>query len=140
MDVLKNKIIEYLPQGDKYYPDEQITDKDINFQVSELIREKAIELTREEIPHSIAVLIEQIFPKKNKDKEIIYIRACIYVERDSQKAIVIGHKGSMIKQIGTLARADIEGLFKKQIFLGLWVKVLKNWRNDSRALKMLGLD
>ncbi len=137
MEVLKNKVLEYLPFGDKYYPQEQITDQDINFRVSEIIREKALELTRQEVPHSIAVLIEQMTPRK--DKDIIYIKACIYVERDSQKAIVIGRNGSMIKQIGSLARDAIEKLLNKKVFLDLWVKVLKNWRSDSRAIKMLGL-
>ncbi len=136
MEVLKNKVLEYLPFGDKYYPQEQITDQDINFRISEIIREKALELTRQEVPHSIAVLIEQMTPRK--DKDIIYIKACIYVERDSQKAIVIGHNGSMIKQIGSLARDEIEKLLNKKVFLDLWVKVLKNWRSDPRAIKTLG--
>lgn len=136
MEVLKNKVLEYLPFGDKYYPQEQITDQDINFRISEIIREKALELTRQEVPHSIAVLIEQMTPRK--DKDIIYIKACIYVERDSQKAIVIGRNGSMIKQIGSLARDEIEKLLNKKVFLDLWVKVLKNWRSDPRAIKTLG--
>ncbi len=137
MEVLKNKVLEYLPFGDKYYPQEPITDQDINFRVSEIIREKALELTRQEVPHSIAVLIEQMTPRK--DKDIIYIKACIYIERDSQKAIVIGRNGSMIKQIGSLARDEVEKLLNKKVFLDLWVKVLKNWRSDPRAIKTLGL-
>ena len=138
MQVLKEKVLENLPVGDKYYPDDQIMDKDITFRVSEIIREKALGLTRKEVPHAIAVLVEEMLPRE--DKDIIYIKAWIYVERPSQKAIVIGHNGNMIKQIGTLAREEIEYLLKKKIFLDLWVKVLKNWRKDPRAIKMLGLE
>lgn len=137
MQVLKDKVLENLPVGDKYYPDEQIVDKDITFRISEVIREKALELTRQEVPHSIAVLIEQMLPREGKD--VIYIKAWIYIERASQKAIVIGRNGSMIKQIGTHARKELEDLLQKKVFLDLWVKVLKNWRKDPNALKMLGL-
>lgn len=136
MDVLLKKVIEYLPQGPKYFSDEQLTDKTERFLVGELIREKALELTWEEIPHSIAVLVEEF--KERPKKKLIYIRATIFVERHSQKKIVIGHKGQMLKNIGEAARKDIEDFLKKRIYLDLWVKVNENWRKDPQALKMLG--
>ncbi|MBN1405381.1 MAG: GTPase Era [Candidatus Omnitrophica bacterium] len=136
MDIVKDKVLENLSAGEKYYPDGQVTDKDIKFRISETIREKVLFLTRQEVPHSIAVLIEEM--AQRQDKDIMNIRACIYVERDSQKAIIIGKKGSMIKEIGSTARPEIEALVGKKVFLALWVKVLKNWRKDPRALDMLG--
>lgn len=136
MDVLLNKIIEYLPQGPKYFSDEQLTDKTERFLVGELVREKALELTREEIPHSIAVLVEEF--KERPKKKLIYIRATIFVERHSQKKIIVGHKGQMLKNIGEAARKDIEDFLKKRIYLDLWVNVYENWRKDPQALKMLG--
>ncbi|MFH0732939.1 MAG: GTPase Era [Candidatus Omnitrophota bacterium] len=138
MEVLKNKILEYLPEADMYYPKEQITDKDEKFRISEIIREKVLELTHYEVPHSIAVLLDEISP--GRDKDIICVKANIFVERDSQKAIVIGSGGKMIKEVGIQARGDIEKLLGKKVFLELWVKVLKNWRSDPRAMKMLGLE
>jgi len=137
MDVVKEKVLKDLPEGEKYYPDGQATDRDIKFRVSEIIREKALILTRKEVPHSIAVLTEEMIPKE--EKGIIYIKACIYTERPSQKAIIIGHGGSMIKEIGTLARKEIEDLLKKKVFLDLWVKVIKKWRSDPNAIKRFGL-
>ncbi len=137
MDVLKEKVFENLKDGDKYYPEEQLTDKDTVFRISEIIREKALDLTRDEVPHSIAVFVDRMVQRP--DKDIMYINACLYVERQSQKIIVVGHNGNMIKQIGTLARKDIEKLLNKKVFLELWVKVLKNWRSDPGAIKMLGL-
>ncbi|MFH1778953.1 MAG: GTPase Era [Candidatus Omnitrophota bacterium] len=136
MDVLLKKVIEYLPQGPKYFSDEQLTDKTERFLVGELIREKALELTWEEIPHSIAVLVEEF--KERPKKKLIYIRATIFIERHSQKKIVIGHKGQMLKNIGEAARKNIEDFLKKRIYLDLWVKVNENWRKDPQALKMLG--
>ena len=137
MEVLKHKILEFLPIGDKYYPDDRITDKDINFRVSEIIREKVLGLTRQEVPHSIAVFIEDLQPRP--DSDITDIKAIVYVERPSQKSIVIGRNGSVMKEVGSLARVEIEKLLNRKVFLSLWVKVLKNWRNDSRAIKKLGL-
>lgn len=135
MDVLLEKIIEYLPEGPKYFSDEQFTDKTERFMVGEMVREKALELTREEVPHSIAVLVEEF---KERSKKLVYIRATIFVERSSQKKIIVGHKGKMLKNIGETARKDIEGFLKKRVYLDLWVKVYKNWRKDPQALKMLG--
>lgn len=136
MGALLKKVIEYLPLGPKYFFDDELTDKPERFLVGESIREKALELTREEVPHSIAVLVEEF--KERPKKKLIYIRATIFVERHSQKKIVIGHKGQMLKNIGEAARKDIEDFLKKRIYLDLWVKVYENWRKDPQALKMLG--
>lgn len=136
MDVLLKKTIEYLPAGPKYFSDEQYTDKTERFMVSEMVREKALELTHQEVPHSIAVLVEEF--KERPKKKLIYIRATIFVERTSQKKIIIGHRGQMLKNIGEAARKDMEDFFKKRVYLDLWVKVYENWRKDPQALKMLG--
>jgi GTPase len=132
---LVDAILNRLPQGPKYFPDDQLTDQPERFVVSELIREKIFELTKEEIPYSTAVVIEEM----KEEPDITRITAVIYVERDSQKGILIGKGGGMLKQIGTLARQDAEKLLGTKIFLQLWVKVKKGWREDERMLKNLGL-
>jgi GTP-binding protein Era len=132
---LVEAILRRLPQGPKYFPDDQLTDQPERFVVSEIIREKIFELTKEEIPYSTAVVIEDM----KEEPEITRITATIYVERDSQKGILIGKGGAMLKQIGTLARRDAEKLLGTKIFLQLWVKVKKGWREDERMLKNLGL-
>lgn len=125
----------YMSEGPKYYPDDQITDHPEQFVVAELIREKILHLTREEIPHSIAVAIEDM---RVQDNGVVYISAVIYVERDSQKGIVIGKQGALLKEIGKLARQDIEHLLGSKTFIELWVKVKKDWRNQDRILRDLG--
>ena len=128
---LLNAILKRLPQGPKYFPDDQLTDQPERFIVSELIREKVFALTKEEIPYSSAVVIEDM----KEEPDITRITAIIYVERDSQKGILIGKGGGMLKKIGTLARQDAEKLLGAKIFLQLWVKVKKGWREDERMLK-----
>ena len=136
VDRLLEQIKSYLPEGPQYYPADQITDHPERFIVSELIREKALHLTREEIPHSIAVLIDKMEDKS--DQEIIHVMATIIVERDSQKGIVIGKQGKMLKEIGQRARLDIENLLGSKVFLELWVKVQKDWRNKAFHLRDYG--
>ena len=126
----------YLPEGPKYYPDDQVTDHPERFIISELIREKVLHLTREEIPHSIAVVIEKI--EREEKREMVNVMATIVVDRDSQKGIVIGKKGALLKEIGTKARHDIEMLLGSKVFLELWVKVQKDWRNKPGQLKEFG--
>jgi len=127
----------YLPEGPQYYPADQITDHPERFIISELIREKVLHLTREEIPHSIAVVIDKIRrDEENNDK--IHVAATIIVERDSQKGIVIGKRGALLKEVGTRARKDIEMLLGSKVYLELWVKVQKDWRNKSTHLRDFG--
>jgi GTP-binding protein Era len=132
---LLEQIVRYLPEGPQYYPADQITDHPEQFVCSELIREKILHLTREEIPHSIAVQIEAM---SVEDNGLVRISAVIYVERDSQKGIIIGKQGALLKEIGQKARQDIEALLGSKTFLELWVKVKKDWRNQDRVLRDLG--
>ncbi|GAA5415541.1 GTPase Era [Paraliobacillus ryukyuensis] len=131
LDVLKS----HLPEGPQYYPEDQVTDHPERFIMSELIREKVLELTREEIPHSIAVVIEQIDEQEN---EKLRVQATIVTERKSQKGIIIGKQGTMLKQVGVKARKDIESLLGTKIYLELWVKVQKDWRNRPQHLQAYG--
>ncbi|SFI61361.1 GTP-binding protein Era [Paenibacillus sp. UNC496MF] len=126
---------DYLPEGPQYYPADQVTDHPEQFVCAELVREKILHLTREEVPHSIAVAIEDM---RVQDNGVVYIGAVIFVERDSQKGIVIGKQGALLKQVGKEARRDIETLLGSRVFLELWVKVKKDWRNQDRVLKDLG--
>ncbi|HHW67297.1 GTPase Era [Defluviitalea raffinosedens] len=137
-DRLLDVIRERLPKGPQYFPADMITDQPEKQLVAELIREKALHLLQQEIPHGIAVEIESM--KKREDQDIVDINAVIYCERDSHKAIVIGKQGSMLKQIGSRSRIDIERLLGSKVFLELWVKVKKNWRDDDFLLKNFGFD
>lgn len=134
-----NKLInltkKYLPESIKMYPDDIITDSPEYFLISEFIREKVLLLTSEEIPHSVSVVIDKIEKEDNCKKRIM---ATIVVERKSQKGIIIGKQGNLIKKIGKLARKDIEELLQEKIFLELWVKVIKEWRNSSYNIRELG--
>lgn len=132
---LKEQIIRHLDEGPQFYPADQVTDHPERFIVSELIREKVLHLTKEEIPHSIAVGIEQM---KKRNEDTVYIGATIVVERSSQKGIIIGKQGAMLKEIGKRARGDIEALLGSKIFLELWVKVQKDWRNKPAFLRDFG--
>jgi GTPase len=131
IDVIKN----YMPEGPQYYPNDQVTDHPERFIIAELIREKVIHLTREEVPHSVAVIIEKI---EKRDNGTIHIMAAIIVERNSQKGIVIGKQGAMLKEIGKRARMDIENLLGSKVFLELWVKVQKDWRDKATLLREFG--
>ncbi|MCP8616896.1 GTPase Era [Salirhabdus salicampi] len=126
----------YLPEGPQYYPEDQITDHPERFIMGELIREKVLQLTREEIPHSIAVVIENI--SRRDDKDLIDVQATIITERPTQKSIIIGKQGKMLKEVGKRAREDIEGLLGSKIYLELWVKVQKDWRNRMTQLREYG--
>ncbi|MFC9539179.1 GTPase Era [Lysinibacillus sp. NPDC056959] len=134
---LLTTLTRYLPEGPQYYPADQVTDHPERFIISELIREKVLHLTREEIPHSIAVVIDKIRrDEENEDK--IRVAATIIVERDSQKGIVIGKRGALLKEVGIRARKDIEMLLGSKVYLELWVKVQKDWRNKSTHLRDFG--
>ncbi len=135
MDIVLKKILEYLPEGPKYYPDDIVTDQIERFMAAEIVREKIMKNTTEEIPYSVAVEVEDW---TEREDGIVSISANIYVEREGQKGIIIGGKGKMLKNIGTLARIDIEKLLGAKVFLQLWVKVRKGWRDDKKALQELG--
>lgn len=124
-----------LPEGPAYYPEEMVTDQPERQIMAELIREQVLHLTRAEVPHSVAVAIEQVQERENG---VVYVNAVILVERDSQKGILIGHRGAMIRQIGQRARTEIEGLLGSRIYLDLFVKVKEDWRNKEAALRELG--
>jgi GTPase len=136
VDRLLNEIEKLLPEGPQYYPEDQVTDHPERFIITELIREKVLHLTREEIPHSIAVVMDTL--ERRENNKAIFVGATIIVERDSQKGIVIGKQGSMLKEVGKRARVDIEALLGSKVFLELWVKVQKDWRNKASQLRDYG--
>ncbi len=129
-------ILSHLPEGPAYFPKDEMTDKTMRFFASEIIREKIFENYKKEVPYSSEVVVEEY---KEKDG-IDVINATIFVERDSQKGIILGHKGSMIKKVGTEARIDIEEFIQKKVFLDLHVKVNKDWRNNELSLKRFGYE
>jgi GTP-binding protein Era len=128
---LREELVALLPEGPAYFPDDQRTDLPVEVQVAELIREKALELTREEVPHAISVEVEELDDK--------VVRASLYVETESQKQIVVGRGGSVVKEIGVRARPEIEALLGRGVFLELQVKVRPKWRRDERLLERLGI-
>lgn len=134
LEKLLNLIIELLPQNPPYFPKDQLTDKSIRFFVSEIIREKLMIYYHKEVPYSAQVEVESF----EESEDIIRMRVIIFVSRDSQKGIIIGHKGEAIKKVGTKARKDIEEFLEKKVFLELFVKVSKDWRNKERELKRFG--
>lgn len=135
LDTLIDRIFSHLPEGPQYYPDEMITDQIEQFIIAEMIREKIFYLTRDEVPYGIAVRIEEM---KERENGMVYIRANIYVEKKSHKGIIIGKNGSMLKEIGLRARKDIEKLLQTDLYLDLWVKVLKDWREKKNLIKRMG--
>ncbi len=132
---LVDVVLKRMPAGPQYFPDDQLSDQPERFIVAEIIREKVFGLTKDEIPYSSAVMIEEM----KEEPELTRIIATIYVDRDSQKGILIGKGGEMLKKIGTLARQDAEKLLGVKVFLQLWVKVKKGWREDDRMLKNIGI-
>ncbi|MDO5677988.1 MAG: GTPase Era [Propionibacteriaceae bacterium] len=140
VDVVRDTLLKLLPEGPKYYPDGEITDEPTETLIAELIREAALEGVREELPHSIAVMIDEILPREDRpeDKPLTDIFATIVVERDSQKGIIIGHQGARLREIGTVAREQINRLLGTRVHLKLHVKVLKEWQRDAKHLNRLG--
>ena len=127
-------IVKHLPESPQLYPDDMLTDEPEQVLIAELIRESALEGVRDELPHSIAVLVEEMMVEGNLTK----IYADLYVERDSQKSIVIGTRGARLKEVGTRARAEIEALLDRKVYLDLHVRVAKEWQRDPRQLRKLG--
>jgi GTP-binding protein Era len=137
LDVLVDVMASHLPASPQLYPDDMITDEPEQVMVAELIREAALEGVRDELPHSIAVMVEEMIPAEERD-DLIKIYADIYVERNSQKSIVIGAGGTRLRDVGTRARAEIEALLGKRVYLDLHVRVAKEWQRDPRQLRKLG--
>jgi GTP-binding protein Era len=135
LDKLLDMVIARLPEGPRYYPSDQVTDQHERFMVAELIREQVLLQTSQEVPHGVAVMVEEF---KERRPGLVYIGATIHVERETHKGIIIGSKGERLKQIGQRARGDIEDLLGQKVYLELWVRVRKNWREDERQLRDLG--
>jgi GTP-binding protein Era len=137
LDVLADVLVSHLPPGRPLYPDGELTDEPEQLLVAELIREAALEGVRDELPHSIAVVVEDMAPRAGRG-DLIDVYAFMYVERPSQKAIVIGPKGARLKEVGTQARQQIEALLGTKVYLDLRIKVAKNWQRDPKQLRRLG--
>lgn len=135
IDTLMTHLREQLPLGPRYYPKEQVSEANMRFIAAEIVREKIIENTEQEIPYSVAIQIDEY---KERSADMTYISATIYVERDSQKGIIVGKGGSMIKRIGAESRADLQQTIGTQVYLDLHVKVLKNWRSNDTFMRRLG--
>jgi GTPase len=132
--VLRGLILERIPEGPPLYPEEMITDQPLDLRLAEIVREKALAVTRQEVPHSIAVVVDEL----EREEGLVKVHASLVVERDSQKGIVIGRGGETLKTIGSRAREEMELLVGTKVFLDLRVKVLKEWQRDPRALERLG--
>ena len=135
LDEVLTVLDENLPEGPQYFPDDMITDQPERLIISDIVREKILLATRDEIPHAIAVDVDEM---KTGEDGTTYVRATIYCERDSQKGIIIGRRGALLKELGAAARADIQRLLATKVYLDLWVKVKKDWRNKSGMLSELG--
>lgn len=134
-DDLLKCIVEMLPLGPRYFPEDQLSDAPLRAITAEIVREKALLHLHQEVPHAVAVVVEEFKPR---DETMTYIAATLYVERESQKGILVGKGGAMLRRIGQDARPEIEALVGTKVYLDLWVKVLKNWRKDEKALRRLG--
>ena len=135
LDEVLKVLTEVLPEGPQYFPEDMITDQPERLIIADIVREKILLKTRDEVPHAIAVDVDEM---KTRDDGMTYVRATIYCERDSQKGIIIGKRGAMLREIGGEARADIDRLLATKVYLDLWVKVKKDWRNKSGMLSELG--
>jgi GTPase len=137
LDVLADVLVAMLPEGTPLYPDGELTDEPERVMVAELIREAALEGVRDELPHSIAVVVEEMGPRPGRD-DLTDVHALMYLERSSQKAIVIGAKGARLKAVGTAARQRIEALLGTRVYLDLHIKIAKDWQRDPKQLRRLG--
>ncbi|WP_287005226.1 MULTISPECIES: GTPase Era [Gordonia] len=141
LDVLTDVLVSLMEPGPAFYPDGELTDEPEQVLMAEFIREAALEGVHDELPHSLAVVIEEVIPREDRHPDqapMVDVHAILYVERDSQKGIIIGHKGSRLKQVGTTARAQIENLLGVKVYLDLHVKVAKDWQRDPKQLGRMG--
>jgi GTP-binding protein Era len=140
VQLLADLFVSRLPEGPQLYPDGELSDAPEENIVAELIREASLEGVRDELPHSIAVVVEEMAlkPDRPADKPLLVIHASLYVERDSQKGIVIGHRGARLREVGTAARKQIEAILGTPVYLDLHVKIAKDWQRDPRQLRKLG--
>jgi GTPase len=137
LDLLASLVLAHLPEGRPLYPDDQVTDQPEEHLVAEMIREKALALVRDELPHSVAVLVDELGTDPERE-DLLIVRATLFVERASQKPIVLGRRGTVLREIGTRARTELEALFGTHVYLDLHVKVAKEWQRDPRQLARLG--
>lgn len=137
LDLLADLLVQRLPEGPQLYPGGDLTDEPEQTLVAELIREAALEGVRDELPHSIAVTVEEMVPREGRD-DLLDVHAFLYVERPSQKGIILGHRGERLREVGTTARKQIEALLGSRIYLDLHVKIAKDWQRDPRQLRRLG--
>jgi GTPase len=134
VDLLRDLLVERMPEGPPYYPGDEVTDQPLEVRLAEIVREKALAVTRQEVPHSIAVVVDEL----ERGDDLVKVHASLIVERDSQKGIVIGKGGSTLKTIGSRAREEMERVLGSRVFLDLRVRVLKEWQRDPKALQRLG--
>nr|MBA2322983.1 KH domain-containing protein [Pseudonocardiales bacterium] len=137
VELVADLLVKRLPEGPRLYPDGELTDEPETTLVAELIREAALEGVRDELPHSLAVLVEEMIPHSGRD-DMLDVHAILYVERNSQKGIVIGKGGARLKEVGSAARRQIEALLGTKVYLELHVKVAKDWQRDPKQLRRLG--
>jgi GTP-binding protein Era len=137
VDKLSDLLLQKLPEGPQLFPDGDLTDEPEQTLVAELIREAALEGVRDELPHSIAVVVEEMMPREGRD-DLMDIHAFVFVERPSQKAIILGHRGERLKQVGMTARKQIEALLGTRVYLDLHIKIAKDWQRDPKQLRRLG--
>ena len=137
LDLLVELVFAHLPEGQPLYPEDHVSDEPEQHLIAELIREKALAMVRDELPHSMAVLVDEMGPDPDRE-DLLVIRAILFVERASQKPIVLGRRGAVLREIGTRARAELEALLGTQIYLDLHVKVAKEWQRNPRQLARLG--
>ena len=141
LDVLSDVLVSLMEEGPAFYPDGELTDEPEQVLMAEFIREAALEGVHDELPHSLAVVIEEVIDREDRDPKLppmVDVHAVLFVERDSQKGIIIGHKGARLKEVGTVARAQIERLLGTKVYLDLHVKVAKDWQRDPKQLRRLG--
>ncbi|MFE0750613.1 GTPase Era [Gordonia sp. NPDC058843] len=141
LDVLSDVLVGLMEEGPAFYPDGELTDEPEQVLMAEFIREAALEGVHDELPHSLAVVIEEVIDREDRDPKLppmVDVHAVLFVERDSQKGIIIGHKGARLKEVGTVARAQIERLLGTKVYLDLHVKVAKDWQRDPKQLRRLG--